>query len=49
MRYELSDDEWAAINPQKLLAADANTLIFFPLTDHNRTCPDLLVDRLGRE
>jgi hypothetical protein len=37
------------INPQKLIAADANTLILLPLSDHNRTCPDLLLDRLGRE
>jgi hypothetical protein len=37
------------INPQKLLAADANTLIFLPLTDHNRRCPDLLVDSLDPE
>jgi hypothetical protein len=37
------------INPQKPIEADANTLILFPLSEHNRTCPDLLLDRLGRE
>jgi hypothetical protein len=37
------------INPQKPIAADANILILLPLSDHNRTCPDMLLDRLGRK
>ncbi len=36
-------------NPQKPIEADPNTLILLPLSDHNRTCPDLLLDRPGRE
>jgi len=37
------------INTQKPIAADANTLILLPLSDHNGHARDLLPDRLGRE
>jgi hypothetical protein len=33
-----------SINPQKPIAADANTLILLPLLNHDRTYPDLLLD-----
>jgi len=34
------------INPQK---PNANTQILLPLSEHNRTCPDMLLDSLDRE
>jgi hypothetical protein len=37
------------INPQKPIAENANTLISLPRSDRNRTCPYLLLGRLGRE
>ena len=49
MLREQMNDPAVLANPQKLIAADANTSFFFRLrftTGHDRT---KLVDRLGRE